>query len=41
MARKLRVQYPGAICHVMSRGNHRENIFRTDEDRLLFLQTLG
>ena len=41
MARKLRVQYPGAIYHVMNRGDRRENIFVDDEDRLLFLETLG
>ena len=28
MARKLRVQYPGAIYHVMSRGDHLEAIYR-------------
>jgi hypothetical protein len=27
MARKLRVQYPGAIYHVMNRGDRREAIF--------------
>jgi len=26
MARKLRVEYPGAIYHLMSRGDHRELI---------------
>lgn len=41
MARKLRIQFPGAIYHVMSRGNHREDIFRDDHDRESFLQTLG
>jgi putative transposase len=41
MARKLRVQYPGAIYHVMNRGDHQEPIFRDDEDRGLFLATLG
>ena len=41
MARKLRVQYPGAIYHVMSRGDRREEIFEDDTDRELFLQTLG
>ncbi len=41
MARKLRVQYEGAIYHVMNRGDHRENIFRSDKDRELFLETLG
>jgi putative transposase len=41
MARKVRVQYPGAIYHVMNRGNHRERIFRCDKDRELFLKTLS
>ncbi|HVV72976.1 MAG TPA: hypothetical protein VHI52_15985 [Verrucomicrobiae bacterium] len=41
MARKLRVQYPGAIYHVMNRGNRREPIFNGDPDRMLFLDTLG
>ena len=41
MARKLRVEYPGAIYHVMSRGDHREPIFREDEDRKGFVDTLG
>ena len=41
MARKLRVEYPGAIYHVMNRGDRREEIFLTDEDRTLFVDTLG
>ena len=41
MARKFRVQYPGAIYHVMNRGDQREAVFRDDEDRLKFLATLG
>jgi REP element-mobilizing transposase RayT len=41
MARKLRVEYPGAIYHVMNRGDRREVIFRDDEDRQRFLTTLG
>jgi putative transposase len=36
----LRVEYEGAIYHVMNRGDRREPIFRDEEDRLLFLQTL-
>ena len=40
MARKLRVQYPGAIYHVMNRGAHLEVIFRDGEDPQLFLRTL-
>src|ERR1039458_8627600 len=40
MARKLRIQYPGAIYHVMNRGGRREAIFEDDEDRQRLLQTL-
>ena len=41
MARKLRLEYPGAIYHAMNRGDRREVIFRSDADRRLFLETLG
>ena len=41
MARKLRVQYPGAIYHVMNRGDRRESIFRDELDHRRFLATLG
>lgn len=41
MARKLRVEYPGAIYHVMNRGDRREEIFKDDKDRERFLETLG
>ena len=41
MARKLRVQYPEAIYHVMNRGDRREAIFKDDMDRQCFLGTLG
>ena len=41
MARKLRVQYEGAIYHVMNRGDRREDIFCDDQDRELFLKTIG
>jgi REP element-mobilizing transposase RayT len=40
VARKLRVEYPGAIYHIMNRGDRREAIFRDDGDRERFLQTL-
>jgi putative transposase len=40
MARKLRVEYPGAIYHVMSRGDRREAIFKDDEDRSGFMAAL-
>ena len=41
MRRKLRVQYPGAMYHVMSRGDRREDIFLDDVDRQDFLKTLA
>ena len=41
MARPLRIEYPGAIYHVLSRGDRREAIFRTDADRKLFLDLLA
>jgi REP element-mobilizing transposase RayT len=40
VARALRIQYPGALYHVMSRGNQGREIFRDDEDCQLFLKTL-
>lgn len=41
MPRQLRIQYPGAIYHVMNRGNRRELIFHDDADRRRFLETVG
>lgn len=41
MPRKLRLQYPGAIYHLMNRGDRREKIFKDDQDRRRFLETLG
>src|ERR1041385_7372492 len=41
MPRKLRIEYPGAIYHVMNRGDHREDIFKDDSDRERFILTLG
>ena len=41
MSRKPRIEYPGAMYHVMNRGDQREDIFRDDEDRQRFLPTLG
>ena len=32
---------PGAVYHVMNRGDRREAIFRDDRDRERFLETLG
>ncbi len=41
MARKLRVEYPGAVYHVMNRGDRREPIFRDDKDRRCVPGNLG
>lgn len=41
MARKVRIQYPGAMYHIMNRGDRREQIFVDDQDRGRFLETLG
>ena len=41
MARPIRVEFEGAVYHVMARGNERQPIFRSAQDRALFLETLG
>src|SRR4051812_7473163 len=41
MPRKLRVEYAGALYHVMSRGDRREDIFLDDVDRQDFIKTLA
>ena len=41
MARPLRIEFPGAVYHVTSRGNERKAIFREDHDRKMFLDTLA
>ena len=41
MPRQVRIEYPGAIYHVMCRGDRREAIFEDDKDRECFLETLG
>src|SRR5262249_62319368 len=41
MARPLRLEFAGAIYHVVSRGHERSKLFRDDEDRAEFLKTLG
>ena len=40
MARQLRVEDTGAICHVMNRGDRRERTFMDDADRQRFVDTL-
>jgi len=41
MARKPRIEYAGAVYHVISRGDRQNDIFRDDRDREQFLDTLG
>ena len=41
MARPWRIEYKGALYHVFSRGNKQQDIFVTDDDRYVFLDTLG
>jgi len=40
MARKSRIEYPGAFYHVMTRGNRKQVVFKDDKDRLKFLRKL-
>jgi putative transposase len=40
MSRPLRIEYPGAVYHVTSRGNEKKPVFKDDTDRLNFLNTL-
>jgi len=37
MARPLRIEYPGAVYHITSRGNEKKPIYRDDQDRENFL----
>ena len=41
MARPLRLEHPGALWHITARGNQRDDIFRSDEDRETFVRLLG
>jgi len=41
MPRQVRIEYEGAMYHVLARGNRREAIVEDDEDRKMFIRTLG
>jgi REP element-mobilizing transposase RayT len=41
MSRPLRLEFPDALYHVTARGDRQEDIFEGDQDRELFLATLG
>lgn len=40
MSRPLRIEYPGAVYHITSRGNAKNKIFTDDMDRETFLSVL-
>ena len=41
MARRLRLELAGALYHITSRGDGREDIFLSDDDRVAWLETLA
>ncbi|WP_235840290.1 transposase [Citrifermentans pelophilum] len=41
MARPLRIEFPGAVYHITSRGNEQKDVFRDDKDRTIFLDILA
>ncbi|MBC7221679.1 transposase [Candidatus Bipolaricaulota bacterium] len=41
MARPLRIEFPGALYHITSRGNAGQEVFLDDKDRFSFLDLLG
>ena len=41
MSRPLRIEFPGAVYHITSRGNARQDIFLNDGDRSTFLNILA
>ena len=40
MTRPLRIEYAGALYHVTSRGDRREDIYLNDDDRVIWLEVL-
>jgi putative transposase len=41
MPRQVRIEFPGAVYHVMSRGDRLEDIYTDRHDREMFLRTLA
>lgn len=41
MARAMRIAYPGAVYHIIDRGNDRGDIFFDDDDRRYYLDLLS
>ena len=40
MPRTLRIEYPGAVYHILNRGNYRQSVFATEGSKKSFEQTL-
>ena len=40
MARKPRVEFDGALYHVIVRGNQRQRTFQDDRDRIAYLERI-
>ena len=41
MARPVRIEFAGALYHVIVRGNERKAVFRDDRDRSDYLERLA
>jgi hypothetical protein len=41
MSRPWRIEFKGALYHVLSRGNEQKDIFWDDEDRNCFIRIMG
>jgi putative transposase len=41
MSRPWRIEYEGALYHLLSRGNERSDIFMSGKDRNSFLDAVG
>ena len=41
MSRAWRIEYKGALYHLLSRGNEQRDIFEDERDRSIFLDTIG
>ena len=41
MSRPLRLEFDGAVYHITSRGDWREDIFDDDDDQLMRLEVLA
>ncbi len=41
MSRPLRIEFPGAVYHITTRGDRKEDIFLSEDDRLTFLKVFS